>query len=98
MEADLDRIAELGCNVIRIGEFAWRLMEPEEGRYDFSFFDRVIEKAGERGLDVIFGTPTGRTAGLARVQMRGCAADDGKRLKARLWRAAHRLLQQSELP
>lgn len=58
MEADLDRIAELGCNVIRIGEFAWRLMEPEEGRYDFSFFDRVIEKAGERGLDVIFGTPT----------------------------------------
>lgn len=58
LEEDLDRIAELGCNVIRIGEFAWHLVEPEEGHYDFSFFDRVIEKAGERGLDVIFGTPT----------------------------------------
>lgn len=58
LEEDLDRIVELGCNVIRIGEFAWRIMEPEEGRYDFSFFDRVIEKAAERGLDIIFGTPT----------------------------------------
>lgn len=58
LEEDLDRIVELGCNVIRIGEFAWHLMEPEEGRYDFSFFDRVIAAAGKRGLSVIFGTPT----------------------------------------
>ena len=27
MEADMDRILELGCNVIRIGEFAWHRME-----------------------------------------------------------------------
>lgn len=58
LEQDLDTIAELGCNVIRIGEFAWHLMEKEEGKYDFSFFDRVIERAGARGLSVIFGTPT----------------------------------------
>lgn len=38
MEADMDRIVELGCNVIRIGEFAWHRMEPQEGAYDFSFF------------------------------------------------------------
>lgn len=58
LDEDLDRIVELGCNVIRIGEFAWHLMEPEEGRFDFSFFDRVIAEAGKRGLSVIFGTPT----------------------------------------
>ena len=58
LEEDLDGIVELGCNVIRIGEFAWHDMEPEEGRFDFSFFDRVIKKAGERGLSIIFGTPT----------------------------------------
>lgn len=58
LEEDLDGIVELGCNVIRIGEFAWHVMEPEEGRFDFSFFDRVIKKAGERGLSIIFGTPT----------------------------------------
>lgn len=55
LEADLDNILELGCNVIRIGEFLWHMMEPVEGQYDFSYFDRVIEKAKEKGLHVIMG-------------------------------------------
>ena len=58
MDADMDRILELGGNVIRIGEFAWHRMEKTEGAYDFSFFDGVIAKAKEKGLRVIFGTPT----------------------------------------
>ncbi len=58
LEEDLDTIRELGCNVIRIAEFGWHLMEPEEGRYDFSFFDHVIGRAKERGLSIIMGTPT----------------------------------------
>ena len=58
LDEDLDRMVELGCNVIRIGEFAWPLMEPQEGKFDFPFFDRVIAAAGKRGLSVIFGTPT----------------------------------------
>ena len=49
MEADLETMIELGCNVIRIAEFAWHLMEPVEGSYDFSFFDSVIAKAKEKG-------------------------------------------------
>lgn len=58
LEQDLDTIVELGCNVIRIAEFSWHLMEKKEGEYDFSFFDHVIEKARERNLKVIMGTPT----------------------------------------
>lgn len=58
MEADMDRILELGCNVIRIGEFAWHHMEPEEGKFDFSYFDGVIDMAKKKGLQIIFGTPT----------------------------------------
>ena len=58
MEQDLDTIVELGCNVIRIAEFSWHLMEKQEGQYDFSFFDCVMEKAKERDLKVIMGTPT----------------------------------------
>ena len=58
MEADMDRILELGGNVIRIGEFAWHRMEPEEGRFDFSYFDGVIAMAKAKGLQVILGTPT----------------------------------------
>ena len=58
LESDLDNIIELGSNVIRIGEFAWHMMESNEGQYDFSYFDHVIQKAKEQGLKVIFGTPT----------------------------------------
>ena len=58
IDKDLDNIIELGSNVIRIGEFAWHIMEKEEGKFDFSFFDMVIKKASEKGLKVIFGTPT----------------------------------------
>lgn len=58
LDQDLDTILELGCNVIRIAEFSWHLMEKKEGQYDFSYFDRVIAKAKEKGLKVIMGTPT----------------------------------------
>lgn len=58
IDVDLDNIIELGSNVIRIGEFAWHMMESAEGDYNFSYFDRVIEKAKEKNLKVIFGTPT----------------------------------------
>lgn len=58
LEEDLDNICELGCNAIRIAEFAWHLMEKREGQFDFSFFDHVIERAKARGLSVVMGTPT----------------------------------------
>lgn len=58
MDSDLARMKEMGVNTIRIGEFAWHMMECNQGKYDFSFFDNVIEKANEYGFKVIFGTPT----------------------------------------
>ncbi|MGL5314746.1 MAG: beta-galactosidase [Peptostreptococcaceae bacterium] len=58
IDEDLENILELNCNVIRIGEFAWHKMESTEGNFDFSYFDKVIAKAKEKGLKVIFGTPT----------------------------------------
>lgn len=58
LEEDLDNICELGCNAIRIAEFAWHRMEKTEGQYDFSFFDHVIQRAKARGLSIVMGTPT----------------------------------------
>jgi len=55
---DFRRMREMGLSVIRIGEFAWALIEPEEGVYDFSLFDRVLDLAARHGLKVIMGTPT----------------------------------------
>lgn len=58
IDNDLERIRNTGANTIRIGEFAWHLMEKQEGKYDFSYFDNVISKAKKFGLNIIFGTPT----------------------------------------
>lgn len=57
-EEDASRMEECGVNTVRMGEFAWALMEPREGHYDFSLFDRAIETLGRHGIRTIFGTPT----------------------------------------
>ncbi|MBL8966054.1 MAG: beta-galactosidase, partial [Spirochaetaceae bacterium] len=56
--ADADRMREAGGGLVRMMEFAWVLVEPEKGRYDFSLFERAIAVAASRGLKVILGTPT----------------------------------------
>lgn len=37
IEEDIIEMKKTGINVVRIGEFAWASMEPEEGKYDLSF-------------------------------------------------------------
>lgn len=58
IDEDIQRMKEMGVNMVRIGEFAWHLMEPVEGKMDFSFFDMVIEKLKAADIKVMFGTPT----------------------------------------
>ncbi|WP_108838279.1 beta-galactosidase [Tateyamaria sp. Alg231-49] len=55
---DAARMATLGLTWVRIGEFAWKRMEPVEGAYDFDWLDRAIETLGAAGLKVVLGTPT----------------------------------------
>ncbi|WP_426445417.1 beta-galactosidase [Paenibacillus sp. S-38] len=57
-EDDFRRMREMNISVIRMAEFAWSIMEPEEGRFDFRFFHRVMDLAHRYGLKVILGTPT----------------------------------------
>jgi beta-galactosidase len=45
-------------NVVRMGEGAWSVWEPEEGRYDFALFDRALELCQKHRLKAIMGTPT----------------------------------------
>ena len=47
-----------GFNIVRMAEFAWVNMEPEEGRYEFGWLDEIIEILGKRGIKTILGTPT----------------------------------------
>lgn len=58
IDEDIKRMKKMGVNMVRIGEFAWHLMEPVEGTIDFSFFDAVIDKLKKENIKVMFGTPT----------------------------------------
>ena len=55
---DLQRMKQYGIEVIRLAEFSWALMEPEEGKYDFSFWDEFLALAAEENMKVVFCTPT----------------------------------------
>jgi beta-galactosidase len=57
-DADLAMMKATGFNTVRIGEFAWSRMEPEEGRFDFAWLDRAIAAAARHGMMVVLGTPT----------------------------------------
>ena len=55
---DATLMKELGIDVIRIAEFSWSKYEPEEGKYDFSLIDEVIELMSEYEFKIILGTPS----------------------------------------
>ncbi|WP_295632488.1 beta-galactosidase [Novosphingobium sp.] len=55
---DATRMVEAGLSRVRIGEFAWSLIEPEPGTYDWGWLDRAIATLERAGLGVILGTPT----------------------------------------
>ncbi len=55
---DIEMMAGLGLDLVRVGEFAWARMEPEPGRYDWEWLDTVIAMVGDAGMGVVLGTPT----------------------------------------
>lgn len=57
-DTDLQMMQETGFNVVRVAEFAWSRMEPEEGKFDFAWLDRAIAAAKRHGMMVVIGTPT----------------------------------------
>src|SRR5579871_1268585 len=55
---DARMMREAGFNVVRMGEFAWARLEPEEGTYDFDWLDRAITLLAAHGISTVLGTPT----------------------------------------
>lgn len=55
---DAKMMAKLGLTYVRLGEFAWSLLEPAEGQFDFSLLDEAIPVLAGEGLQIVLGTPT----------------------------------------
>jgi beta-galactosidase len=58
LEKDVDLMQQAGISVVRIGESSWGLWEPEDGRFEFAWMDRVIARLQKAGIKIIMGTPT----------------------------------------
>ena len=55
---DARLMREAGVNLVSLGIFAWGLLEPEPGVFDFSLLDKVIPLLAAAGVDVDLATPT----------------------------------------
>jgi beta-galactosidase len=55
---DLDLMQKTHLHLVRIGEFAWSSLEPEENRYELDWMERAIDLAGKHGIYVVIGTPS----------------------------------------
>lgn len=55
---DIQKMKEAGIHAVRIGEFAWRKMEPKNGEFHFQWLHDVISQLQQAGIAVILGTPS----------------------------------------
>jgi len=55
---DVELMRQAGVNLVSLGIFAWALTEPEPGRFEFGWLDRVLGLLHGAGIGVDLATPT----------------------------------------
>ncbi len=53
---DVEMMQRAGVNTVRMGEFAWSALEPQEGQYEFGWMDRALKLLQEHGIRTILCT------------------------------------------
>lgn len=41
LDKDISMMKDAGMTVVRVGESSWGLFEPQEGKFDFGWMDRI---------------------------------------------------------
>jgi beta-galactosidase len=54
---DIVFMKQAGFTMVRIGDLSWDSFEPEEGKFDFSLFDSVMDQMHANGIKVIMDIP-----------------------------------------
>lgn len=55
---DVRLMQEAGVTTVSLGIWSWALLEPEPGRFDFSWFDEVVGLLSDAGIEIDLATPT----------------------------------------
>jgi beta-galactosidase len=57
IDRDIAIMKRAGFNVVRVGDLSWDSFEPERGRFDFEWFDRIMDKMQANRIRVILDIP-----------------------------------------
>lgn len=57
-DEDIKVFKQADINSASINIFSWALLEPEEGKYDFSKLDKIVEKLSKNNFDIVMATST----------------------------------------
>ncbi len=58
IDVDMKLFKEAGINLVTLPVFSWAKLEPEEGVYDFTWLDKLMDKFLENDIKVCLATPT----------------------------------------
>jgi beta-galactosidase len=50
---DISLMKQAGFRMVRMGDLSWDAFEPAEGRFEFGWFDQILEQMNEAGIKVI---------------------------------------------
>ncbi|OGU62269.1 MAG: beta-galactosidase [Ignavibacteria bacterium RBG_13_36_8] len=53
IKKDIELMKAAGFNVVRMGHLAWDSYEPSEGKFDFTWFDKVMDMMNQADIKVI---------------------------------------------
>jgi beta-galactosidase len=53
IKKDIERMKAAGFTIVRMGHLAWDSYEPSEGKFDFGWFDSVMDMMNDAGIKVI---------------------------------------------
>lgn len=59
LNEDFRLMREANCNVMSVGIFAWSLLEPSEGEYQFGWLDELMDRLAAQEMKAILATPSG---------------------------------------
>jgi beta-galactosidase len=57
IDRDIAIMKHAGFNVVRMGDLSWDSFEPSQGKFDFEWFDKVMDKMQANGIRVILDIP-----------------------------------------
>lgn len=81
-ERDIKKIASMGFEFVHLAEFAWYKMEPQEGKFDFTWLDEVVDLCVQNNLKVVMCTPSATTPVWMRLKYPETFIMDGHYIRA----------------